>query len=379
VKGLALSGGGARGSFQAGALEYLYKVRKYRPDVIASTSVGSINGIALAQAANAKDQLARLDVLLGIWRGLSRPTQFYMLRQWAADLLGTDGIDLGALSIDMGHALEQILFHNLIGNALSSPSLAQLDPLELTMRPLVDPKKLSKGTPLRMVTVSLESGRIRYVTERGFLLEDDNRTPVASALPDNPSIKPERDAFLAELANLRATQAQIDAVSAQGNSRQKWLTLARLRIELDRAQWRAEAAFDALAARNASLAKPVQAPVDPVTGALASSGLPGIFGPYKLGEEHYVDGGVRENVPVRPAIQMGATEVLAIACSSQGMPHAGDKGAQSFFMNLFDSLANIMQREIVEQDLAGRGVGAVPVTVIMPTLDVHDGAVSTWG
>jgi predicted acylesterase/phospholipase RssA len=83
VKGLALSGGGARGSFQVGALEYLYKVENYRPDVISSTSVGSINALAIAQGATPAAQLAQLNILLGIWRGLSSPTQFYTLRQWA--------------------------------------------------------------------------------------------------------------------------------------------------------------------------------------------------------------------------------------------------------------------------------------------------------
>jgi NTE family protein len=379
VKGLALSGGAARGSFQIGALEYLYKVRKYRADVIASTSVGSINGIALAQADKPDEQVKRLDLLLRIWRGLARPQDFYTLRPWAEAMLQTDSIDLGALSIDEPHVVEQIVFNNLIGNAKASPSIALLDPLESLMRPLVDPKKLAKGVPLRMVTVSLESGRIRYVTERGFLLEDDNRTPVASALPDDPRIKPERDAFLSELAMLRNTQAQADMVSHQMNSPGKWKALARLRLELDRARWRTDTAFDALAARNASLPKPVQAPVDPVNGALASSGLPGIFGPYRLGEERYVDGGVREQVPVRTVIQMGATEVVAVATSSQEMPHSGAASEESFFMVLFESLTSLMQREIVEQDIAGRGTGNVPVTVIMPTLDVHDGAVVDMG
>src|ERR1043165_7258843 len=47
-RALALSGGGARGSFQLGALGALYDVYGFRPDVIAGTSVGSVNGIKLA-------------------------------------------------------------------------------------------------------------------------------------------------------------------------------------------------------------------------------------------------------------------------------------------------------------------------------------------
>src|SRR5690349_21450638 len=51
TRALSLSGGGARGSFQLGALTALYDVYGFRPDVIAGTSVGSVNGIMLAQGA----------------------------------------------------------------------------------------------------------------------------------------------------------------------------------------------------------------------------------------------------------------------------------------------------------------------------------------
>ena len=49
-KALCLSGGGARGSFQIGAIKCLYEVYGFRPDVIAGTSVGAVNGIKLAAA-----------------------------------------------------------------------------------------------------------------------------------------------------------------------------------------------------------------------------------------------------------------------------------------------------------------------------------------
>ncbi len=45
--GLALSGGGGRGSYEMGALKYLYENKIY-PGVIAGTSVGAINAAALA-------------------------------------------------------------------------------------------------------------------------------------------------------------------------------------------------------------------------------------------------------------------------------------------------------------------------------------------
>jgi len=51
----------------------------------------------------------------------------------------------------------------------------------------------------------------------------------------------------------------------------------------------------------------------------------------------------------------------------------------SFLSNLITSLTNITLKEIVDDDLAGRGVAGVPVTVISPNFDVHDTAVVDMG
>jgi Patatin-like phospholipase len=48
VPALVLSGGGATGSFQVGAVRYLYNNRVH-PAIICSTSVGAVNGLKLAE------------------------------------------------------------------------------------------------------------------------------------------------------------------------------------------------------------------------------------------------------------------------------------------------------------------------------------------
>jgi NTE family protein len=49
----------------------------------------------------------------------------------------------------------------------------------------------------------------------------------------------------------------------------------------------------------------------------ASSAVPGVFQPVKIGERSYVDGGLVSPVPVRFARQMGADFVIAVNISSQ--------------------------------------------------------------
>lgn len=58
--------------------------------------------------------------------------------------------------------------------------------------------------------------------------------------------------------------------------------------------------------------------------ALASAAIPLLFPPVKIGSQLYVDGGVRQNTPVAPAIRLGATHVLVVGTSRlvRGVMHA---------------------------------------------------------
>ncbi|TMG37991.1 MAG: patatin-like phospholipase family protein [Chloroflexi bacterium] len=44
----------------------------------------------------------------------------------------------------------------------------------------------------------------------------------------------------------------------------------------------------------------------------ASSAIPGVFNPYRIGDEEFIDGAVTENVGLAEAIALGATHVIAI-------------------------------------------------------------------
>lgn len=49
--------------------------------------------------------------------------------------------------------------------------------------------------------------------------------------------------------------------------------------------------------------------------ALASAAIPMIFPPVRLDSQLYVDGGLRQNTPISPALRLGATHVLALGSS----------------------------------------------------------------
>ncbi|MEW1927190.1 patatin-like phospholipase family protein [Streptomyces sp. NPDC088360] len=381
-RGLALSGGGARGSFQMGAIRYLYEVLDYKPDVIAATSVGSVNALMLAQATAEDEHLPQMQRLLGIWRSLTGPGDFYTMRQFVTDLLKKDSLDLGAnVDIRMVDLLIQVVFNDLYNRVRKATSLAVLDPLEARMRDPnnVDPSRLSRGVPLRMACVSLESGRLRYVTGDGRMVEADGVTPVASALPDGQAPQEQQADYTTAVARVRELAREITRQEDEGDPHEKWRKIGFLKADLARAIWRAEACFRRLARANAERAQPVQARVDPITGALASAAMPGIFAQYRMGGEHYVDGGVREVVPVDAAIDMGATEMIAIICSTQNLPLAGYAGEQNFVGSLLGSLSGTTLKEVVTDDLTAAEGRGVPLKVIIPAFDVHDTTVVDMG
>jgi NTE family protein len=51
--------------------------------------------------------------------------------------------------------------------------------------------------------------------------------------------------------------------------------------------------------------------------ALASAAIPLLFPPVRIGEELYLDGGLRQNTPMAPALRFGATHVLAVGSSRE--------------------------------------------------------------
>ncbi|MDD0975586.1 patatin-like phospholipase family protein [Pseudomonas fontis] len=74
---------------------------------------------------------------------------------------------------------------------------------------------------------------------------------------------------------------------------------------------------------------------------LASSAIPLLFAPIKLGHEYYGDGAVRQSAPISPALHLGASRVLVVGVS--GNPHSPSPGdpRERIFSGQQPSLAQI--------------------------------------
>lgn len=84
MKSLVLSGGGAKGAFQCGALKHLLGERHERYDIIAGTSVGALNGSFLSMFKLGEEAQAAHE-LEALWLGIDNSK---IWRKWYHGLLG---------------------------------------------------------------------------------------------------------------------------------------------------------------------------------------------------------------------------------------------------------------------------------------------------
>ncbi len=87
--------------------------------------------------------------------------------------------------------------------------------------------------------------------------------------------------------------------------------------------------------------------------ALASAAIPLLFPPVKIGSQLYVDGGVRQNTPIAPAIRLGATHVLVVGTSRlvRGVAHSKPEVAAPGAMFLLGKIMNALLLDHLDNDL----------------------------
>lgn len=100
---------------------------------------------------------------------------------------------------------------------------------------------------------------------------------------------------------------------------------------------------------------------DPGVAVRASSAVPAVFQPVKIGGREYVDGGLVSPIPVRYAQQMGADVVIAVDISAipQGQP---TQSSMQILLQTFNIMGHsISQHELKDADVVVRpklsGVG----------------------
>jgi NTE family protein len=104
-----------------------------------------------------------------------------------------------------------------------------------------------------------------------------------------------------------------------------------------------------------------------VPALMASTAIPGVFPPYRIGDEAYVDGGVLEYLPVPTLLDRGATTIYAMDCSSfsQRSVHNG---------SVVDRCARIAARSSVTRMVSLQETRGRTVHLLQPELPDFDDA-----
>lgn len=175
---LSLSGGGSKGSFQVGTLHFFDKSglwSKFNVTRIASSSVGSVNGLKLAEGRKQS-----IPEMLKIWMELKFPSDMYSktkeLKNVEAELdsgliaIGANELFSGIFSI--GNAITDD-----IGNLIRNGSLFTLKPTREKLSANVDFNKVKNSKiDLRLVASEQRTQRPVAFTKNGELIRPRNET-----------------------------------------------------------------------------------------------------------------------------------------------------------------------------------------------------------
>jgi NTE family protein len=259
--GLVLSGGAARGAYQAGVLRFLYRALPRQlgfvpwPEVVSGTSVGALNGTFAVSRSE-----AQIVLLSRLWRRLRIPDVF--------DLHYADVIAA------------------LRGRHRGQPGAALLD-----VRPLA--RLVHDQFPQADVRHSIDSGAVQ--------------------------------AFIVSATELNNGHNVLFVDSAQ----------------------------DALALQPVARSRVERTPIGPQE-VLASAALPFLFPPVSLRGRQYVDGGLRQNTPLRPVLHTGVDRVLVVGShmESDGGEAAPPTPVVPSLPFLAGKSLNALMSDPVERDLA---------------------------
>jgi predicted acylesterase/phospholipase RssA len=344
TEGLVLSGGRSGAYFQLGALRYLYDTVGITPSVITGTSAGSILAALLAQAHDHDGQRRILADIERLSQGVRQNSDMLTELAWYAELQklmpawqkahnahprqhDSRTITLPSLGLRSRHRNGQE------EEAAGRPTIKLprwdrspvLDTLSMiwTMR--------RSGTDIDMLR---GAGRERSMFRPG---------PIFDALLNPGVFDPTR---LAQ----SPTQLRIAVVGLESGELH-YVTGTGGLVDRENRPIRTDA------------------PLSVVDAVHASCAIPGVLPPVRLGDEHYVDGGTRENAPVQIAMtHLGVDRCYAVISLPRGLARESSFADKDMLSIVLRSTAGIMADEILLNDMArARAAGAV---VIAPEVNL---------
>ena len=348
-----LAGGGTKGSFEVGVLQYLVGVERIAPDIITATSAGAIAATVLAQARTLDEFAERVDEIEGDVLAWTHTEHVFGKQAWLGALDGTA----------LGREIHQEITEGtrppfpltpatvLAGNEVV-PAAARGPPGERRQA-----RRARRQAPAPPACAS-SPGPGCGCPGSGAAAHQRQLRPQPRPAGRRA---PPRQRATASGAVDPALVARPGPAAAPGRHR-----AARRRPALrDRGRHHRRVRRPHPGAGRAA------GPVDLVDGAIASASVPMVFPPHPMADDDYVDGGVIEIIPVRAAAALGATRIIAVVAVPLALPRderdyaaapAGYIGLRSMGM------IGVAERQIANLNV--RLPEGTTLTTIDPVVDV---------
>ena len=287
-----LAGGGTKGSFEVGVLQYLVGVEGIAPDIVTATSAGAIAATVLAQARTLGEFARRVDEIESDVLAWTQTEHVFGRQAWLSALDGTA----------LGHEI-----HREITEGTRPPFplgaagvLAGTEAVPPAAGPERDERRRSRRARRRR-----QRHVLRLVAGAGFRLprvRRQLRTSGSSVL----NLEPLADALR---HGTGAGVRPVDPALVRRPGLQLRLAVTALRAGV----LRFVTEDGTIVESDARTPAPGRAagPVDLVDGTIASASVPMVFPPRPMADDDYVDGGVIDIVPVGAAAALGATRIFA--------------------------------------------------------------------
>ena len=347
-----LAGGGTKGSFEAGALHYLVGMERITPDIVTATSAGAVAATVLAQARTHAEFAQRVQEIEDDIVAMTRPEHVFGEQAWLRALKGTALGRSVQFAVTQGTPLPPTLNEAMPGYGIDIPIGGTPSPRAQRRAA----RKLRRQRQRRMFRMA--AGAVHRLPRARRLVRTSGSSvltlePLADALRHGgqSGIRPVDLALIARPGlELRL------AVVALRAGVLRYVTEAGAIVEED--------------ARTPAPG-PSAGPVDLVEGALASASVPLVFPPRHLADDDYVDGGVLQIIPVRAAVQLGATRIIAVVAMPLEIAREERNFAESQAAQVgIRAMGMIGMAERQRENLATALPEGVTLTIIDPIVDV---------
>lgn len=335
VTGLVLAGGGTKGAFEAGAVRWLVEEAAVIPDVITAASAGAIIAAVLAQARSHAELVERCRELRQDLLAMTQSDRVFGRQPWLARLAGTP----------VGRAVDDVV---VLGARPPVPGVPA-------------PGDAGAG-------MSRQSGA-RSATSR-----------LTAVLRSLPALAAARRSLRTHSSSLMTLEPLADALRGRSDSgirqvdpalvARPGLMVRMAVVALGAGELRYVCEDGRIVDRDDHLV-PGGESHDLLEGVLASASVPMIFPPRRIGDEVYMDGGVLENIPVRPASALGATRIFAVlAVPLAPSPVQRDFMQANALQLLLRATVDISFAERQRRDLATPLPAGTELCVIDPLIDI---------